>query len=58
LINESIIGTIMTGRVASTLTYEGRPAVIPEVAGSAHILGFANWTLDPEDELGSGFLVR
>jgi trans-L-3-hydroxyproline dehydratase len=58
LINESIIGTIMTGRVASTLTYEGRPAVIPEVSGSARILGFANWTIDPEDELGHGFLVR
>jgi proline racemase len=57
-VNESIIGTRMTGRVMETLMFEGFEAVVPEVSGSAHILGFAQWSLDPEDPLGAGFLVR
>jgi proline racemase len=58
VVNESIIGTRMTGRVVETLMFEGFQAVVPEVSGSAHLLGFAQWSLDPEDPLGAGFLVR
>jgi proline racemase len=58
LVNESIIGTRMTGRVLETLTFEGLAAVVPEISGNAHILGFAEWCLDPEDVVGAGFLVR
>lgn len=58
LVNESIIGTLMTGRVVETLMFEGIEAVIPEISGRAHISGFANWCLDPDDQLSPGFLVR
>jgi trans-L-3-hydroxyproline dehydratase len=58
MVNESIIGTTMTGRVIETLRFEGRDAVIPEISGTAHITGFAQWCLDPDDPVGSGFLVR
>jgi trans-L-3-hydroxyproline dehydratase len=58
VVNESIIGTRMTGRVVETLMFEGFEAVIPEISGSACISGFASWCLDAEDPLGSGFLVR
>jgi proline racemase len=32
--------------------------VIPEVTGTAHILGRNELLIDPTDTLGAGFLVR
>lgn len=55
---ESLVGSTFTGRVAATTELGGRPAIIPEIEGSAHITGRAELWLDPDDELGSGFLVR
>jgi proline racemase len=50
----SIIGTEFRGRVVDR-TANG---VITEVEGSAYRTGVADWTLDPRDELGTGFLLR
>jgi trans-L-3-hydroxyproline dehydratase len=58
LVNESIVGTVFKGRVLRETTVGGMPAVIPEVEGSAHICGFANWIVDERDPLTYGFLVR
>jgi trans-L-3-hydroxyproline dehydratase len=57
-VNESLIGTRMSARVLERLTFHGRPAVVPEVSGTANFLGTANWAIDPSDEIGRGFLVR
>ena len=57
-INESLIGTRMSARVLERTTFHGRPAVIPEVSGTAGFLGTASWVLDPADAIGQGFLVR
>src|SRR5690606_5783455 len=61
--NESIIGTLFTGRAARETTVMGSDgssiaAVIPEVAGRASITGFNQWVVAVDDELGDGFLVR
>ncbi len=55
---ESILGSTFTGRVVGTTEVGGIPAVIPEVSGTAHITGRSELWLDPDDELGKGFLVR
>lgn len=55
---ESLVGSTFTGRIVETVELAGRAAVIPEIEGSAHITGRAELWLDPEDELGLGFLVR
>jgi trans-L-3-hydroxyproline dehydratase len=55
---ESLIGTRFTGRVAGTTSVGGRPAVIPEVSGSAHITGRHEFLIDPDDPLRGGFLLR
>ena len=34
------------------------PAVVPEVAGRGYIIGFSQWTVDPEDPVGEGFFLR
>lgn len=58
LVNESIVGTIFKGRVLGVTRVGNIEAVIPEVEGSAHICGFANWIIDERDPLTYGFLVR
>jgi proline racemase len=36
----------------------GRPAVVTEVEGSAHLTGHHEFVLEPDDPLGTGFLLR
>jgi proline racemase len=55
---ESIIGTCFTGKVLETKTYGGYEAVVPEVTGSASIVGMSEWLLDPQDPLKDGFILR
>jgi trans-L-3-hydroxyproline dehydratase len=55
---ESILGSVFTGRIAKTADVAGTPAVVPEVAGTAHITGRSELWLDPQDPLGGGFLIR
>jgi proline racemase len=54
LLHRSIVGTEFTGRVVEE-TDEG---LITEVEGSAHVTGRHEFVLDPDDELGEGFLLR
>lgn len=54
----SILGTSFEVRIVATLELGGVPAVVPEVRGRAHIIGRAEYWLDPEDPLGDGFLLR
>jgi proline racemase len=58
LTHESIIGTRFTAWVAEETTAEHRPAVVPEVLGSAHRTGEHVFVLDPGDELETGFVLR
>jgi proline racemase len=54
LLHRSIVGTEFTGLVVEE-TDEG---VITEVEGSAHLTGRHEFVLQPDDELGEGFLLR
>ena len=58
LIHHSIIGTMFKGRVAGDARVGDLPAVITEVEGSAHKTGTHTFILEPEDDLGTGFLLR
>jgi proline racemase len=55
---ESIIGTCFTGKVLNTVKYGDYQAVLPEVTGSANIVGMSQWLLDPVDALRDGFILR
>lgn len=55
---ESILGTCFTGRVVETTTFSSYQAVIPEVTGSAHIVGRNELLIDPKDPLRNGFILR
>ena len=54
----SIVDTEFTGRVVGETEVAGIPAVVTEVEGSAHRTGEHVFTLDPDDPLADGFLLR
>jgi proline racemase len=58
LTNESIVGTTFTARIVEHMTAEGRPGVVPEIEGMAYPTGEHRFVLDPDDPLGSGFVLR
>jgi len=55
---ESIIGTRFRGRAVRTAMVGPYDAVIPEVAGSAWLVGRSELWIAPEDPLGDGFVLR
>ncbi|HKS57562.1 MAG TPA: proline racemase family protein [Steroidobacteraceae bacterium] len=55
---ESILGSTMTVRVAAQTTFGPFAAVIPEVAGTAHVTGRHEFWFDPADPLSRGFIFR
>jgi len=57
LVNDSIIHTPMEGRVISETKAGTYDAVITEVSGTAHIMGFNQLVLDPKDPLPEGFRI-
>jgi len=56
-IHESIIGSEFTCKAVYETTVGGIPAVIPEVTGSAYLMGMSTYFLDPQDPFQSGFLL-
>ncbi len=55
---ESIVGSEFRGRIVKTTTLGEHEAVIPEVSGTAHIVGRSELWIDPDDPLNPGFLIR
>ena len=54
----SIVDSEFRGRVVGDADVGGIPAVVTEVEGSAHRTGRHVFELDPDDPLGTGFLLR
>ena len=54
----SIVGSEFRARVVGDAEVAGIPAVVTEVEGSAFRTGEHSFTLDPEDPLQEGFLLR
>jgi proline racemase len=55
---ESIVGSEFTGRILDTTVAGEYEAVIPEISGTAHIVGRGEVWIDPDDPLNPGFLIR
>jgi proline racemase len=58
LMHESIIGGRFAARVVGDATVGDFPAVTTEVEGSAHLTGYHQFVLSPDDPIGTGFLMR
>ncbi len=57
-VNESILGTIFSGRLVSEIRIEDRIAVVPEITASAFITGIQQFVINPDDPLRHGFRTR
>lgn len=54
-VQESIIGSTLSGRVAARTMVGEFPAIVPEIEGSAWITGEHTFILDPDDPIDEGF---
>jgi proline racemase len=58
LLHRGIVGTEFSAAVVGVADVGEYPAVVTEVEGSAHMTGTHRFVIDPEDTLGTGFLLR
>jgi trans-L-3-hydroxyproline dehydratase len=57
LINDSIVNTPMEAKIIEDTKVGEFDAVVTEVSGTAHIMGFNQLVLDPKDPLPEGFRI-
>ena len=55
---ESILGSVFGGEVVAVTEFHGIPAVVPEISGTAHLVGRSEFWVDPDDPLAEGFFLR
>jgi proline racemase len=58
LVNEGPSGTTFTGRVVVGANVGQHQAVITEIAGRGAVTGLHQFLVDPDDQVGNGFLLR
>jgi proline racemase len=58
LVHDSIVGSRFTCRVIDSVTADDRPAVVPQITGTAHRTGRSEFTFDPHDPFIPGFVLR
>lgn len=56
--NESAVGSVFRARIAHLTTGHGVPAVVPAVTGTAYATGTCRFTVEPDDSLLPGFVLR
>ncbi|OZB98916.1 proline racemase family protein [Paenibacillus sp. XY044] len=57
VVYEGISGVRAVGSIAGDSLVSGWKAVIPQLSGTAYVLGFMNFLLDPDDPLSDGFVL-
>ncbi len=58
MLHRSIVGTEFTGSVVARADVGDLPALVTAVEGTAHKTGEHGFELDPDDAVGTGFLLR
>ena len=56
-VSRGLLGLDFTGRIAAVTSVEGRPAILPEITGTAYLTGFSQLMFDPDDPLRTGYLL-
>ncbi|NEB38292.1 proline racemase family protein [Streptomyces sp. SID14515] len=56
--HESVVSSVFRARIERPTTVHGRPAVVPAVTGTAYATGTGRFTVDPDDALVPGFVLR
>jgi len=56
-VSRGLLGLDFTARIAGLTQVEGRPAILPEITGSAYLTGFSQHLFDPDDPVRTGYLL-
>src|SRR6058998_217528 len=56
--SRGLLGLSFTGRIAGLTEVEGRPAILPEITGSAYLTGTSQFWFDPDDPVRAGYLLE
>jgi proline racemase len=57
-VSRGLLGLDFTGRIAALTEVEGRPAIMPQVTGTAYLTGMSQFLFDPDDPLRDGYLLE
>src|SRR5205807_1402828 len=50
-VSQGLLGLSFTARIGGETKVEGRPAILPEITGTAYLTGFSQLLFDPDDPL-------
>ena len=56
--SQGLLGLSFTGKIAGLAEVEGRPAILPEITGTAYLTGMSQFLFDPADPLRAGYLLE
>ena len=57
-VSEGLLGLSFTARIGGeTALEDGRPAILPEITGTAYLTGFSQLLFDPDDPMRAGYLL-
>jgi proline racemase len=56
-VSRGLLGLDFTGRIAGQTTFEGQPAILPEITGTSYVTGFSQFHFDPADPVRAGYLL-
>ena len=56
--SQGLLGLSFTGKIAGLTEVEGRPAILPEITGTAYLTGMSQFLFDPDDPLRAGYLLE
>src|SRR5215831_533135 len=56
-VSQGLLGLSFTARIGGETLVEGRPAILPEITGSAYLTGFSQILFDPDDPVRAGYLL-
>jgi proline racemase len=57
-VSEGLLGLSFTARIGGETVVEGgRPAILPEITGTAYLTGFSQLLFDPDDPMRAGYLL-
>src|SRR6266849_6703781 len=56
-VSQGLLGLSFTARIGGETEVEGRPAILPEITGTAYLTGFSQFLFDPDDPMRAGYLL-
>ncbi len=56
-VSQGLLGLSFSARIGGLTTVEGRPAILPEITGTAYLTGFGQQLFDPDDPMRAGYLL-